>query len=101
MATESNHRATLVLVKTSVSKRLQLITNACSLCSTQSLQAHSQQLMQQMADPVKLTEAHLALTSILTGLHTFSPQPHFLGWILRYGSVFSDLPIVDGKYDHH
>lgn len=40
--------------------------------------------MQQMANPVQLTEAHLALTSILTGLllifHIthFFPQSHFL-----------------------
>lgn len=66
MATESKHIPTLIPVKTLVSKRLQVITNVCSLCRAQSLQAHSQQLMQQMANPVKLTEALLALTSILT-----------------------------------
>lgn len=50
----------------------------------QSLQAFSQRLMQQMANPVQLTEAHLALASILAGLllilhiTRFFSQPQFL-----------------------
>lgn len=71
----------------------------------QSLQAFSQRLMQQMANPVQLTEAHLALTSILTGLllilhitHFFFHSHSFL-WILRCGSVFKDVQMVADKYE--
>lgn len=57
--------------------------------------------MQQMANPAQPTEAHLALTSILTGLLLTLHVAHFftatVSCGLRYGSAFGDIPIVAGK----
>lgn len=53
---------------------------------------HRLQLMQQMAGPVRRTEAHLALTSILTGLllvlhRALFSQPQYLTILKMWVSV--------------